>query len=161
MSRLRLAQPGTQQAPEPGALFDPTRLVESVSDELHYTREESIVRYVGSAKLSQEEASIAADRVDIRLEKGTSRVEGCVADGAALFKSPEREAEGQRIEYRASNGSVRVDGGRRPARARDSKGQFVSGGVVEFDADGTVRVISPALGRTRGAAPVEPESPGT
>lgn len=159
-SRLRLINPeGAQQ--DPGALFDPTKVVHGTSREFHYRRKDSVVVYAGDVKLEQEDAVLTADRVEIGLETGSGRVKWLVAEGSALFDSPDRDAEGERLEHRAEDGSVRVEGGRRPARARDSKGQFVSGGVLLFGADGAVRVVSPAAGRTRGAAPVVPAPAGS
>ena len=162
-SRLRLSAPG--QAPPPaGALFDPTRLVHGTSDALHHSRADRLVSYRGHASLSQEGTSLPAETIDVTLAAAGGQVETLLARGGALFKSPDREAEGDSIEYHASDGSVWVRGGRRPARARASRGKeteatggrpvFVTGALLEITRGGDVRVAATSAGRTRGATPL-------
>ena len=57
-SRLRLAS-GKQQAPQPGALFDPSKLVEGKSDTLDWRRAERLVTYSGKVSLKQESSKFA------------------------------------------------------------------------------------------------------
>ncbi len=104
--------------------------------------------YEGNVKLTQETSRLTAKQVEIRLDPAGGQVETLIARGEALFTAPDREAEGEVIEYRASDGRILVEGGRRPARARQKESSVV-GGTLEMTPAG-VRVVASPTGRTRG-----------
>ena len=107
--------------------------------------------------LSQEASELEAARVDIHLREPGNEVDVLVAQGKAYFKGSAREAEGEIIEYRSADQVVQVTAGRRPARARDSDGNFIRGDVLEMTV-GTngLRVLATNTGRTRGSSPITP-----
>ncbi|MEM7247344.1 MAG: LptA/OstA family protein [Acidobacteriota bacterium] len=153
-SRLRLAAPSGGHAQENTmSVIDPSRLIDGRCQELLYESEKGRLLYRDEVELSQSPVSLRGDVVDVGID-AEGGLQTLLATGLALYQGPQVEAEGQRIEYDAATGNVRVEAGRRPARAKHAQG-LVSGGVLELSmGDDGVRVLSPAGGRSRGISSV-------
>lgn len=153
-SKLRLSRGGEADAEET-TLFEPGRLVEGTSERLRYDKAAQLLRYEGAVTLTQDEAELSGDVVDAFVHPGEGDLERLVATGSALFRSPQGEAEGGNIEYRAHDSLVIVRGGARPARARDADGRFHTGAILEMNlGQSGIRTYSSMASRTRGVSPV-------
>lgn len=161
-SKLRLARADGTRARNEASLFDPAGLIVGHSESLVLDRTQDVARYRGEVELVQGTTSLTADEVEVGLKPGGGEVDYLKARGRALYVSTDMEAEGERIDYRAETGEVRIEGGLRPARARRGGGTFARGGVLTMLAgDDGIAITAPYGGRTRGGslAPVKREAP--
>jgi lipopolysaccharide export system protein LptA len=127
-----------------------------------YRSEQGVVRYEGEARLEQGEMALTAEEVEVGLKKPGSEVEYLKARRRAFYDGPDFQAEGELIDYRKDERLVRVEGGRRPARAVRGEGNMATGAVLELDLDSEgIRIERPHGGRTRGmstlSTSVEPQ----
>jgi lipopolysaccharide export system protein LptA len=155
-SKLRLVKPDGRARTAGEGLFDPTALIVGTSAEFRYRQTAQIVLYEGDVLLKQGTMELSGQEVEVGLKGEGSEVEYLKARQRALYRGTQFQAEGELIDFRQDENLVRVEGGRRPARAVREGGDLVTGGTLELhlDEDG-ILVTAPHGGRTRGMSSLE------
>jgi lipopolysaccharide export system protein LptA len=152
-SKVRLAQPGERPRDPGEGLFDPTALITGTSASFRYLRDDRLLRYAGDVALEQGGMSLVAEEVEVGLKADGSEVDYLQARGQAYYEGTDVQAEGDLIDYRQTERLVRVEGGRRPARAVRAGGSLATGAMLELrlDEEG-IRITAPHGGRMRGVS---------